>query len=382
MILLAVLSCGYVFANEKFSDGNLSKGELPILSGVGGDFVATGDNGERFQLSHYQGKVILLFFGYTNCADVCPFTLGYLKQVYEKLTPLEQEKVQIVFVTIDPEYDTAEHLQTFVRFFNKDFVGVTGNREKIDDIVALFQATYNKISGGEKVDTKNIRRTREKVVDDPAKDKGYLYGHTVNIYLMDEKGRTRSLDFTGTEIPVMLEKVRQLIAEITPVISSNEDEQQHSGTLESAGKNNQKQQLKSSKLPILLNYWVHLGPPNTRVMAAYGELVNTGKRDIVLTGISNSDFDKVELHETVIKNGVGAMIPQNDLVIKAGESLLFEPGKRHIMLITPLKAFKHNGQTMMRLHYRFVDNGETAEHALNFPVTLTGAGCAAMSAPL
>ncbi|NOQ94647.1 MAG: redoxin domain-containing protein, partial [Methylophaga sp.] len=69
--------------------------ELPILSGVGGDFVAVNADGKEIEFHDYEGNVVVIAFGYTNCADICPFTLGYLKRLYAALSAEEQQKVKI-----------------------------------------------------------------------------------------------------------------------------------------------------------------------------------------------------------------------------------------------------------------------------------------------
>jgi protein SCO1/2 len=189
--------------------------DMPVLSGVGGDFSAVDTNGENIKFSSYKGKVILLSFGYTNCADICPFTLGYLKHIYAKLTPAEQQKVRIIFVTIDPEYDTPKHLKAFIGHFNKDFIGLSGTKEQTNNIVSLYQAEYRKLADVN-VPTEYIRRINskeEKNSEAQKQDKGSLFSHTVAIYLIDKEGETRSLEYTGTHATLFANKIRELINE-------------------------------------------------------------------------------------------------------------------------------------------------------------------------
>ncbi|PHS69527.1 MAG: hypothetical protein COB23_06125 [Methylophaga sp.] len=188
---------------------------LPVLSGVGGDFSAMDTNGEAVEFNHYAGKVVVLAFGYTNCADICPFTLGYLKRLYGGLSANEQQKTRIIFVTIDPEYDTPGHLKSFIGHFNKDFVGLSGSQEQIDYIVSLYQAEYNRLSVLN-IPTQNIRRVNPKLFadDEQAKeDNASLYSHTVTLYLIDKQGLTRSLEYTGTPVEQFIKKIQQLINE-------------------------------------------------------------------------------------------------------------------------------------------------------------------------
>ncbi|RKZ70545.1 MAG: hypothetical protein DRQ48_06190 [Gammaproteobacteria bacterium] len=187
--------------------------ELPIFSGVGGNFTAINTDGNVIEFDSFKGKVVLLAFGYTNCADICPFTLGYLKMIYKILSPEEQQGVQVIFTTVNPEYDTPEHLKAFLKYFNKDFVGLTGTRKQVDNIVSLFQAKYQTISTSGSVETKNIRRINEKEVASGKTDKTTLYNHSVMIYLIDKQGKTRSIDYTGTPGDEFVTKIRQLISE-------------------------------------------------------------------------------------------------------------------------------------------------------------------------
>jgi len=185
---------------------------LPVISGVGGDFIAVNGEGKTIKFSDFKGKVIVLAFGYTNCADICPFTLGYLKGLYTSLSEDLQKKTQIIFVSIDPKYDTPEHLHKFVTFFNKDFIGLTGTQQQIDNIAALYQAEFHTLAENTEVETKDIRRiTPRKSNND--KEKASLFSHTVVLYLIDKEGLTRSLEYTGTAKEEFVEKIKRLVAE-------------------------------------------------------------------------------------------------------------------------------------------------------------------------
>ena len=205
IVFIVSLSCGVSLAYS-------SQQTLPIISGVGGDFTALNGDGNEIKLSDFKNNVVVLAFGYTNCADICPFTLGYLKQLYSVLSPHEQKKTQIVFVTVDPKYDTPKHLQTFVEYFNRDFIGLSGSQRQIDNITALYQAEYRSLSSEGEIETKDIRRITPRKTEDE-KEKGSLFSHTVVIYLIDKQGLTRSLEYTGTAKKDFAEKIKSLINE-------------------------------------------------------------------------------------------------------------------------------------------------------------------------
>jgi len=200
------------------SNVNIAKSKvvnLPILSGVGGEFTAVDSNGNTIEFNSYAGNVVVLAFGYTSCADICPFTLGYLKQLYNKLSSEEQQKVRMLFVTVDPEYDTPEHLKAFLGHFNEDFIGISGSKEQTDYIVSLYQAEYNQLSALG-IPTENIRRVQPKLFEDESEaeeDTATLFSHSVSIYLVDKDGFTRSVEYTGTPKDEFSAKIKQLINE-------------------------------------------------------------------------------------------------------------------------------------------------------------------------
>src|SRR5260221_14380522 len=98
---------------------------------AGGDFTLTDYNDQPFSLSQQRGKIVLIFFGYTNCADACPTMLTKLKRVYAQLGD-GQAKIQTVFVSVDPARDTPTVLRDYLKFFSINAIGLTGKKEEID----------------------------------------------------------------------------------------------------------------------------------------------------------------------------------------------------------------------------------------------------------
>ena len=141
---------------------------LPIHDGIGGEFAAPSSLGRDISLSEFRGKVVLLFFGYTSCPDVCPATLSHLKALVKRLGPAAAD-VQVLLVTVDPENDTPEHLREYLGQFDARFIGITGQREDTDRIAALFLAKYDRSQGVE-VSTKHNR------IKSPVAH-AYLYAH-------------------------------------------------------------------------------------------------------------------------------------------------------------------------------------------------------------
>lgn len=143
-----------------------------------------------FDLSAQRGKVVLLFFGYTTCPDVCPATLGEMKQVLQRLGG-QAQNVQVVFVTVDPQRDTPEKMQRYTAAFDPRIAGVTGKEE---DLQPIWQAygVYREIRQG-------------------GTAAGYLVDHSARVYLIDREGFLRATYPFGTPVEDLLSDVRFLL---------------------------------------------------------------------------------------------------------------------------------------------------------------------------
>jgi protein SCO1/2 len=180
------------------------KNPLPVHDGVGGEFSALSSLGREASLSEYRDKVVLLFFGYTSCQDVCPATLAHLQSLVRGLGK-EADDVQVLFGTVDPENDTADHLRKYLARFDSRFVGFTGSREEMDRIASLFMVKHDRSHGVEVSNEFNRGKTFT--------DHSYLYAHSQQIYLLDKSGRTRALFFIGSPLEEMQEAVTDLLNE-------------------------------------------------------------------------------------------------------------------------------------------------------------------------
>ena len=137
---------------------------------VAPDFSLAGSDGAELTLGRYRGKVVVLAFGFTSCADVCPVTLGTLASAKKQLGA-EWGGLQVVYVTVDPERDGAERMRTYLASFDPTFVGGTGTPEQL----AAVRKEYGIIA--EKVKAAS----------------GYSVAHSSYTYLIDRAGRLRAL---------------------------------------------------------------------------------------------------------------------------------------------------------------------------------------------
>jgi protein SCO1 len=134
------------------------------------DFTLQGSNGSDLKMNAYRGKVVLLAFGFTSCADVCPVTLGTFADAHRKLGPAAAD-VQIVYITVDPERDAPERMNKYLAGFDPTFIGGTGSAAQL----AAVRKDYG-ISAEKKVF-----------------GSAYTYSHSSFTYLIDRRGRIRAL---------------------------------------------------------------------------------------------------------------------------------------------------------------------------------------------
>ena len=115
---------------------------LEIYQDIGGNFTLLSSNNQYVSLEDFQGKVVLMFFGFTACPDTCPLTLSKLKQVMARLD--QKKPVQQLFITVDPKRDNPEQLKSFLSTFNLNIIGLTGTEEEILHVAELYGSAYMK----------------------------------------------------------------------------------------------------------------------------------------------------------------------------------------------------------------------------------------------
>jgi len=154
-------------------------------------FSLTDQNGQRRTLADFKGKVTVVFFGFTQCPDVCPTTMAELAQVKAALGP-EGDRVQGVFITVDPERDTADVLKTYMKGFDPSFVALRGTPEEIAATAKEFKVFYAKV---------------------PGKIEGsYSVDHTAGSYVFDAQGRVRLFVRYGGGAQALAADLKTLLA--------------------------------------------------------------------------------------------------------------------------------------------------------------------------
>jgi protein SCO1/2 len=153
-------------------------------------FSLTDHTGKPRTLADYKGKVAIVFFGYTQCPDVCPTTMAEMASVMQKLGP-QADQVQVLFITLDPERDTPQLLASYVPAFDKRFVGLYGTPEQTAKTAKDFKVFYSKV---------------------PGKEPGsYTIDHMAGSYVFDKDGRLRLFLRHGVTADSIVHDVRQLL---------------------------------------------------------------------------------------------------------------------------------------------------------------------------
>ena len=188
-IMTAVIALGVlievVFRRPYSFHGTTISPPLPVT-----DFALQTANEEVFRLSEQKGKLILLFFGYTSCPDVCPVTLATFKQVYDDLGA-DAQLVRFVMITADPDRDTPERVAEYAAQFNPEFIGLSG------DLVVLEQIW------------KELGVFVEKQESNSAA--GYLVSHTASVYVLDQQGGLFMTFPYGTNATEIADDIRQIL---------------------------------------------------------------------------------------------------------------------------------------------------------------------------
>jgi protein SCO1/2 len=158
----------------------------------GRDFRLVDHHGKQRTLADFKGKVVLLFFGYTHCPDVCLTLLSGLSMVQKQLGN-DAERVQVLFVTLDPARDTPEKLADFIGYFDKDFLALYGDESAVARTAKEFKVTYAKHDSGSAA--------------------GYLLDHSTGVYGFDSHGRLRLLINYDAELVSIVHDVKLLLGE-------------------------------------------------------------------------------------------------------------------------------------------------------------------------
>ena len=154
------------------------------------DFHLSDPAGKQHSLADFRGKVVVVFFGYTHCPEVCPTEMADLAQAMRQLGP-DAKNVQVIFITLDPERDTPQVLAKFVPYFDPSFIGLSGDAQATAQAAQSFGVNYQKHE---------------------EKNGGYTLDHSDNTYLIGKAGKPLWMSRYGQRSDWLVEDMRLLLA--------------------------------------------------------------------------------------------------------------------------------------------------------------------------
>ena len=162
VVVMLGLAVGVYFFRPHTFHGTVIQSPEPSF-----DFKLTGKGGD-VSLSDYRGKLVLIYFGYTFCPDICPATLANVGQALRNLGEDKASEVQTIMISLDPERDTPQKLAEYVTHFHSSFIGITGTEQDIAQVTSLYGIFYQVQPGSDAT--------------------GYLIDHTATLLVIDREG--------------------------------------------------------------------------------------------------------------------------------------------------------------------------------------------------
>jgi protein SCO1/2 len=188
LFIVVLFIAGFVAAYSiRFTPGGSFSQGRPL---VGGPFSLTGTDGKRVTDRDFRGRLMLVFFGYTHCPDVCPTELQNMTDVLAKLGP-DAKKIAPIFVSVDPARDTPQDIADYVSNFSPQIIGLTGTRDEVVSVAKAYRVYYKKVGS------------------DPA---SYAVDHSAFVYLMDRNGNYITHFLFNTPPDTVLKEINKYIS--------------------------------------------------------------------------------------------------------------------------------------------------------------------------
>ena len=287
--------------------------------------------GQRFSKQQLLGRWSILFFGFTNCPDICPTTMQTLKQVKSKLV-LDNAwgNYQVIMVSVDPARDTTQQLSSYVPFFDPEFIGINGTlnmtTEFSKQLGILFYANE---------------------ADD---DGRYDVDHGTALILVNPMGEMAGVISAPHQADVIARDLSKLAKYYA------QDHKKPVAKLASTQVNTPQQDQITVEKDIALNGdliltngWIRPAPQGAVNMAGYFDLLNTSDSDITITQVESPSFDNAMIHQTVVSNGTASMQHLDGLLVPARGRVSLAPLATHLMLIEPERDLQIGERIPVRL---------------------------------
>lgn len=169
--IIAILVVAFAVVYRMNYSSNSAVTDAQAMGVKGGDFTVESKSGQ-VKLSDFRGKTVILYFGFASCPDVCPMSLSYLNGVLKQVP--QKENVQVIFVSVDYKRDTPEKVSDYAQFFDKDFIGATGDKTTIEKMTKDYGVYY-------------------KFVELKDSNLGYTVDHTSKFFIIDSEGNLQKV---------------------------------------------------------------------------------------------------------------------------------------------------------------------------------------------
>ncbi len=159
---------------------------------TGGDFIVKVKD-RNMSLQDLRGKVVLIYFGYTQCPDICPTSLALMSQAFRKLDENELKSVTGLFISVDPKRDSPSRLEEYTHYFHPNIIGATATKPEIDKITKMYGAAYRIVESDSAI--------------------GYIVDHSSYTYIIDKKGKLRYTLEHASSSDKIIKAVHELLSE-------------------------------------------------------------------------------------------------------------------------------------------------------------------------
>lgn len=189
--LLIFLAWLVFYSNDRVTGSNnlhmATLAEMP----VGGDFKVNSSDGE-LALSDFKGSVVLLYFGYATCPDICPASLSKISLALQNLSQKERSHVKTLFISLDPEHDTVESLKDYAHYYHGSIIGAVASKPELDKMAKQYGVTYGKVESDTAL--------------------GYRIDHTAYFYIIGSNGKLKSALPHGTTVSELSKLLQETLS--------------------------------------------------------------------------------------------------------------------------------------------------------------------------
>lgn len=285
---------------------------------------------QPFNATDWLGRWSIVFYGFTNCPDVCPTTMQTLKQVKAELVAAGVwQNYRVIMVSVDPQRDTTERLAQYVPFFDSEFIGLRAESGATTEFAKQMGILF--ISG------------------EDSGDANYDVDHSASIILIDPDARYAGVMTAPHKAETMVGDLIKLAKYRPAPVESMATPNPASTEVNTVTKPLSFDVNAQDNAIQISNAWIRPAPSSARSMAAYLDITNNSSKDIVFTSVEAEGFGMSMLHETVTENDMTSMQHLDQVSVPAGHTVHFAPMGKHIMLMQPEEPLQLGEATQITL---------------------------------